>query len=273
MDVADPSWGQVVAVLRVIRGWNQRQLADAAGVSGGAISRYEEGGRPAPVGRLAAVMGFPPHLAERTLSFLRWARAARGSHLAAGSLALPGRIEIIAGELGLWLETVAREGLAPAAATTRQESPTVALTVPAWWEKPIPAASRSEAGSEAPRITPLAQAILVLRVIRGWSRQQLAAAINSSEGTLANWERGTARPRIAMLYRIVDAMDFPSAMLGRALSFVQAARAAREWHLAGGDRARRVQAAHLAAKAAQSLEEFTRSTVALLVSAARLFES
>jgi transcriptional regulator with XRE-family HTH domain len=273
MEAADPSWGQVVAVLRVIRGWNQRQLADAAGVSGAAISRYEEGGRPAPVGRLAAVMGFPPHLVERTLSFLRWAGAARDSHLAAGSLALPARIEIIAGELGLWLETVAREGLAPTVAPAALGSTTVALTVPVWWEKPITAAVRLEAGQHTARVTPLAQAILVLRVIRGWSRHQLAAAINSSEGTLANWERGTARPRIPMLHRIVDAMDFPPEMLGRALSFVQAARAAREWHLAGGDRALRVQAAHLAARAAQSLEEYTRSTIAVLVSAAQLFES
>jgi hypothetical protein len=40
---AAPPWGEVVTILRVIRGWNRRQLADAAGLSGGAISRYEEG--------------------------------------------------------------------------------------------------------------------------------------------------------------------------------------------------------------------------------------
>ena len=59
-----------------------------------------------------------------------------------------------------------------------------------------------------------------MRVIRGWSRQQLAEAIRTPEGTLANWERGSARPRLATLDRIVDALSFPPAMLGRTLAFV-----------------------------------------------------
>src|SRR5215472_2095873 len=111
MDAADPSWGLVVTILRLIRGWNQRQLAEASGMSASAISLYEDGERTAPVGRLVTAMGFPPHLAERTLAFLRWAKAAQESHLAAGTLALSGRIEIVAGELGLWLEQLALEAL------------------------------------------------------------------------------------------------------------------------------------------------------------------
>ena len=120
---ADPSLGEALTILRVIRGWNQRQLGRAAGVSGATISRYEDGTRLAPVGRLAAAMGFPPHLVERTRSFLRWAHAARESHVAAGDLALPSRIDAVTGELRLWIEDLAREGLTPAV-TPQSQAPT-----------------------------------------------------------------------------------------------------------------------------------------------------
>jgi transcriptional regulator with XRE-family HTH domain len=259
----DPSLGEVVTILRVIRGWNQRQLGDAAGVSGATISRYEDGTRSAPVGRLAAAMGFPLHLVERTLSFLRWTHAARGSREAAGGLDLPARIDVAAGELGLWLEDLAREGLAPAVAPAQG----LAAAAPAWWQKASPGSDRG------PGNTALGQALLVLRVSRGWTRQQLADAIGAPEGTLTTWERGDARPRIAMLERLVDAMGFPPATLGRALAFVESARVARDWQLAGADRALAVQAAGIAARAAQSLEEFTRATATFLSSAARLLAS
>ena len=259
----DSSLSKVVTILRVIRGWNQRQLGDAAGVSGATISRYEDGTRSAPVGRLVVAMGFPLHLVERTLSFLRWAHAARGSRLDAGGLDLPARIDVAAGELGLWLEDLAREGLAPAVVPGQG----LAAAAPAWWQKASPGSVRG------PGNTALGQALVVLRVIRGWTRQQLADAIGAPEGTLTTWERGDARPRIAMLERLVDAMGFPPVTLGRALAFVESARVARDWQLAGADRALAVQAAGIAARAAQSLEEFTRATATFLSSAARLLAS
>src|SRR5258708_4704508 len=136
----DPSWGEVVTILRVIRGWNRRQLGRAVGVTGAAISRYEKGSRWTPVARLAAAMGFPPHLVERTRSFLRWAHAARNSYSAAGGLDLPARIDVAAGELGLWLEDLAREGLAPAVAPAPPRSAAAAPL--AWWQKASPGSSR-----------------------------------------------------------------------------------------------------------------------------------
>src|SRR5258708_9774803 len=163
---ADPSSGEVVTILREIRGWNQRQLAAAAGVSGATISRCEDGTRPAPIARLAAAMGFPPHVVERTRSFLRWAHAAGA---AAGGLALPGRIDVVAGELGGWLDDLAREGLAPAVAPLPHSPP---APVPAWWQQASPGSSGRRSGS-----TTLGRAIVVLRVIRGWTRQPLARAL------------------------------------------------------------------------------------------------
>jgi transcriptional regulator with XRE-family HTH domain len=274
---ADPPWGEVVKILRVIRDWNQRQLAGAAGMSASAISLYEEGARQAPVHQLIAAMGFPPHLDDRTLSFLRWARAARQAHLAAGTLALPERIDVFAGDLGFWLEDLAREGLAPAAAPPSPATAAAgaATAAPAWWQKPGAAPpGRGASPLEGPHNTPLGQSLIVMRLIHGWERHQLADAIAAPEQTLANWESGKARPRtVAMLDRLVEALGFPPEMLGRTLSFVESARAAREWYLAGGDRVLRSQVAELAARAAQSLEEFTRQSVTLLSSAARLFDS
>jgi transcriptional regulator with XRE-family HTH domain len=257
---ADPPWGEVVTILREIRGWNQRQLAEAAGLSESAVSRYEEGTRPPPVGRLAAAMGFPPHLLDRTLSFLRWARAAREAHLAAGALPLPDRIEVVAGELGRWLEDLAREGLASVVAPPSPAAAATDPATPAWWQK-------------APRGTALGKALVVLRLLRGWSRPQLAAAIGMPEETLATWERGRARPRMATLDRLLAAMGFPEVLLARALSFVQSALAAREWYLGGGDRALRSQAADVAARLAQSFEAFTRQSAALLAAASDLLGS
>jgi transcriptional regulator with XRE-family HTH domain len=271
---ADPPWGEVVTILRVIRDWNQRQLADAAEMSPPAISRYEAGGRPAPVRRLAAAMGFPLHLLDRTRSFLRWAKAAREAHLAAGTLALPERIDVFAGELGLWLEDLAREGLAPAVAPPSQEASPAATAAPPWWHKATLPSRRKAGLSQGPRNTPLGQSLIILRVIRGWERPQLADAIGMREPTLDNWERGKARPRtMDVLDRLVEALGFPPVMLGRTLSFVQSARAARERYLAGGDPALRSQAADIAARAAQSFEDFTRQSVTLLAAAARLLDS
>jgi transcriptional regulator with XRE-family HTH domain len=269
---ADPPWDDVVTILRVIRGWNQRELADALAVSESAISRYEDGSRPPPLGRLVAAMGFPPHLPDRTLSFVRAARAARESYLVARTLPQPGRIDVIAGEAGLWLETLTRDalGLVLDGAWMSDGS-----AVPAWWTKAATSvtAGRTADPNPAPRATPLGQALVILRVIRKWTRLELAAALAIPEATLANWERGKSRPRIAILERIGESMGFPPAMLGRTLAFVEAARAARDWHLGTDDQALRAQAGAVAASAAQSLEDFTRGLLRRLVAAARLLRS
>src|SRR6202521_1982310 len=192
----DPSLGEVVTILREIRGWNRPQLADPAGLPGSATSRYEEGTRSAPVARLAAAMGFPPHQVERTRSFLRWAHAARLSHLAAGGLDLPACLDVVAGELGSWLEDLAREGLAPAVAPSPPRG--VAAAPSPWWHKASPGSS-----GRAPGNTTLGTAIVVLRVIRGWTRQLLADAIGAPEGTLTTWEQGRARPPSPLRERFV----------------------------------------------------------------------
>jgi transcriptional regulator with XRE-family HTH domain len=276
---ATPAPGEVVTILRVIRGWKQRQLAEAVGMSAAAISRYEDGDRPAPVARLTAAMDFPFHLIDRTLSFVRWARAARESYLRAGTLALPERIDAVAVELGLWVESLVRDGLAPALGASADSPAGARSATPSWLHEAdgLLRSRRHASRAGEPRSTPLGQSLVVLRVIRGWGgqqgRQQLAEAIGAPGRSLERWERGDSRPPIGIPDRIVEAMGFPPAVLGRTLAFVESARLAREWYLAGGDASLTIQAVDLAARAAQSLEGFTRTWATHLLTAFQLLDS
>jgi transcriptional regulator with XRE-family HTH domain len=62
-----------LTVLRVIRGWNQTDLAKAAGIHSSAVSTYERG-RKVPelrtLERLVGAMGFPLSALQQTRSFI-----------------------------------------------------------------------------------------------------------------------------------------------------------------------------------------------------------
>jgi transcriptional regulator with XRE-family HTH domain len=71
--------GDVLAILRIVRGWNQRTLAVAAQMRPATLSNFERGEKPLPtptLERLLAVMGLPSALLARTLAFLDEARSA-----------------------------------------------------------------------------------------------------------------------------------------------------------------------------------------------------
>lgn len=73
--------GVTVAFLRKLRGWSQKELAEAAGVHQSLISLYERG-LEAPtrktLERLADAVGVPFALVEQHLAFVRRARASLG---------------------------------------------------------------------------------------------------------------------------------------------------------------------------------------------------
>jgi transcriptional regulator with XRE-family HTH domain len=72
--------GIALAVLRAIRGWNQHDLAKAAGVHGSAVSDYERG-KTVPelrtLERLVGAMGFPLSALDQTRSFIGALRTQR----------------------------------------------------------------------------------------------------------------------------------------------------------------------------------------------------
>ena len=57
--------------------------------------------------------------------------------------------------------------------------------------------------------TTLAQKILILRSEQGWTQQELANRIGTTQRTVAAWESGDSIPRKAMRVRIAKAFGLP----------------------------------------------------------------
>src|SRR5262245_28199091 len=76
-DQAD--WAIAIVVLRTLRGWDQVDLAEAAGLSPSSISLYETG-KSIPPGRtfarIVAAVGVPLPMVDRLFAWIRSARAA-----------------------------------------------------------------------------------------------------------------------------------------------------------------------------------------------------
>lgn len=70
-----------IVFLRAVRGWDQAELAAAAGVSKSSIYRYESGeASPSPrtFRRIVEAVGVPPATMERLFAVIRSARATTG---------------------------------------------------------------------------------------------------------------------------------------------------------------------------------------------------
>lgn len=59
------------------------------------------------------------------------------------------------------------------------------------------------------KATTLAQEVLILRSERGWTQQELANRIGTTQRTVAAWESGDSIPRKAMRVRIAKAFGLP----------------------------------------------------------------
>jgi transcriptional regulator with XRE-family HTH domain len=108
---SDPSWAEVLTILRTIRRVTQREL-EASGFKRGSISHLERGrlkATPERLGRLVEAMGLPPEILDRTLAFVEAARAATVSS-PPGSVAgaLRAQIADIAAAEGRAMEGFAR---------------------------------------------------------------------------------------------------------------------------------------------------------------------
>ncbi len=104
--------GAILAVLRIVRGWSQLELAQAAGMRSGTISEYERGKKKLPLRtleRLAAVMGYPAPMIERTRAFIQEARSTTGAIQPGESLSR--QIDTFAADFGRSYEDFARTWL------------------------------------------------------------------------------------------------------------------------------------------------------------------
>ena len=70
--------GTFLAVLRIVRGWNQEELAQASGLRSGTISDYERGKMVAGLNalqRLLGAMGYPLAALDQTRAFVNLVKA------------------------------------------------------------------------------------------------------------------------------------------------------------------------------------------------------
>jgi transcriptional regulator with XRE-family HTH domain len=276
----DPPWPEALKILREIRGWSQLELSRAAGVSPPVISKYESGDRTPDSNltrlRLLAAMGFPGHLLERTYSFIRSARAAREHELAAATGALQARIDGFVAEAGLWMEDLVRDVLVSAledarSLARRRLEPPSRIEVTS-----VQALRLAEPNAPAPgraSIPPLGKALVILRVIRGWERDELARATAVSEEAIGNYERARTKPSLPVLDRLLEGLGFPRAVFERCVAFVESAREASRLHLGTGEDAMRAQAGEIAARHARLAEEYARLRLGEVSAAARLLMS
>ncbi|MBW8876615.1 MAG: helix-turn-helix transcriptional regulator [Acidobacteria bacterium] len=68
-----------IVLLRSLRGWDQKDLAEVMGTSASSISRYESGETVPPERvweQIVAAVGLPPPLTDRLFAWIRASRAA-----------------------------------------------------------------------------------------------------------------------------------------------------------------------------------------------------
>ena len=265
-----PPWPEVVAILRLIRRWTPDQLTAAAGLKPRSVQALERGDRPLDrpaVAHLAATMGFPPRLLDRTAAFVDRSRAVLAPDASTAStpdIARQARIAGVAAAAGQWFEDLTRTGLSGA-------------LVPAAGVPPHlpPAASLSPPLSDTAALAQLlGEALAVLRVICRLSQTELGAASGIPRDSISDYERGRFAPRSEALQRLVEAMGFTAATFDRARSFVEEVRDARqESDLVPGDRALIAEIEDFAGDEGRAMEDFTRRRLARVALVARVLAS
>ena len=126
-----------VAMLRALRGWNQAELAQAAGLGASAVSRYESGAQEPSLrtfDRIVTAVGLRPPLVR---SLLTWIRKARAEVLGGASPdSLDDLIESSALELAEAISAMVRSALADLEASGQFARPDDHRTVEELWEEP-----------------------------------------------------------------------------------------------------------------------------------------
>ncbi|HEV3074644.1 MAG TPA: hypothetical protein VHB47_09530 [Thermoanaerobaculia bacterium] len=115
--------------------------------------------------------------------------------------------------------------------------------------------------------------VTILRVIRRVTQRELEAC-GFKRGWISSLETGQLKATPERLERLIQAMGFPPEILGRTLSFLEAARAAIASGATGENVAGVLQAqiADIAAAEGRAMEDFAHGRLARLTLAAQLLE-
>ncbi len=81
---------------------------------------------------------------------------------------------------------------------------------------------------------PWAEALTILRVVRRWTRSELAQQAGLQVTSIAKFERGSKTPSLETRQLLVAAMGYPPRLLDRTVSFVRWARVERELYVGAG---------------------------------------
>jgi transcriptional regulator with XRE-family HTH domain len=73
----------------------------------------------------------------------------------------------------------------------------------------------------------LGTALILLRVVAGWTQEELARASGVRGSSISDYERGKVVPGLNTLRRMVSAEGFPLAALEQALTFIEILRSER----------------------------------------------
>ncbi|HVT60988.1 MAG TPA: helix-turn-helix domain-containing protein [Thermoanaerobaculia bacterium] len=110
--------------------------------------------------------------------------------------------------------------------------------------------------------SPLSATVTALRVIRGWTRKRLAAALGVRDTSISAYENGKKEPSMKTLQRMVAVMGFRPGFLFRVLALVEAGRAEiAELRAADPETAERAELEALVAMMTRSSEELWRLEV------------
>src|SRR5580693_4269297 len=116
--------------------------------------------------------------------------------------------------------------------------------------------------------------LVVLRVLRGWSQGELAAAAGVAPDNISKYERGTTATPPELLERLVTAMGYPGQMVERTAAFARMALKMRDAG-AGGQPGESIEAAvaALAAEMGWSWEGTVREKVTRVLEEAEILDA
>jgi transcriptional regulator with XRE-family HTH domain len=274
-----PPWKEVLAILRVIRGWKPTQLGAAAGLKPRAVLDYERPGdrtlERETLDQLAGLMGYPASVVERVASFVEGAWAALDTPEASTKeKARQARIFRIASAAGRWFEDLARRGLTQfLAATDPREAPAEAPDGGAAGRAAF--GERTGDPAEAASATRLlGQALTILRIVGQMTQTELDAASGVPRDSISAYERGRFIPRADALRRLVEALGFSAPVLERTLTLIETVQAAGKGAPAAEEGDAAVELIdRLAGEEGRAVEDFARRLLERLALIGRVLAS
>jgi transcriptional regulator with XRE-family HTH domain len=207
-----PPLGCALLCMRSAVGWLQGELAAAAGISPSLISDYERGRKTLSVGRLrslVATLGLDLSAIDHALRFLADTYRGRGDALALLE------VDAARSELTAYLRASGDRATGAGIPAAETRGRRVAPAQPAASLREPRDARDAQIEGERRRLI-----VAQLRLLRGWSQKQLAAASGVAASSISDYERGASVPTRNTIDRLAAAAEISRPQLARIMAFV-----------------------------------------------------